>query len=66
MQNYAEGTDMPLGLGMALAQNLTAMEKFSALSHEQQQQMIAHVHEINSKKEMRNYVRQFAEGNITF
>lgn len=66
MQNYAEGIDMPLGLGMALAQNLTAMEKFSALSHEQQQQMIAHVHEINSKKEMRSYVRQFAEGNITF
>ena len=66
MQNFAEGKDMPLGLGMALAQNINAMEKFSALPEEQQQQMIAHVHEINSRKEMRSYVQQFAEGNITF
>ena len=36
----------------------------TVLSHEQQ--MIVHVHEINSKKEMHSYVRQFAEGNITF
>lgn len=66
MKNYAEGIDMPLGLGMALAQNLTAMKKFSALSPEQQQQMIAHVHEINSRKEMRGFVQHFAEGTITF
>ncbi|MEA5012295.1 MAG: hypothetical protein VB100_11345 [Angelakisella sp.] len=35
--------DIPLGLGMSLAQNLDAMTNFGRLSKEQQQKIIAYV-----------------------
>lgn len=60
--NYAEGDGIPLGLGMALAQNIDAMNRFASLPPEQKAQMISHTHEISSKDEMRRYVQDFAEG----
>ena len=53
-----EGTDrgVPLGLGMALAQNSEALSRFAGLSGEQRQQIIEKTHGINSKKEMRSFV----------
>lgn len=48
--------EMPLGLGMALAQNAEAMKKFSNLSECTKQQIIDGTHQINSKKEMHQYV----------
>ena len=50
MQNYANGPEIPMGFGMALAENMPAMEYFASLSHEQQQAVIAHTHQIRSKK----------------
>lgn len=47
---------LPMGLGMALAQNPEAMNRFAALSEEEKRQVIQHTHEIGSKKEMRSYV----------
>ena len=57
MQNLANGPEIPIGLGMALAQNVHAMEAFSALPHEAQQRVIAGVHGIRSKEEMQAYVQ---------
>lgn len=48
--------EVPLGLGMALAQNLEAMEHFTALSHDNQQAFIASASAVHSKEEMRRLV----------
>ncbi len=52
MKNY----EMPIGLGMALAQRPEAMEKFAALSEAQKQEIINGTHSVSSKEEMRQYV----------
>lgn len=54
MENY----EMPIGLGMALAQRPEAMEKFAALSEEKKQQIINGTHNISSREEMRQYVEK--------
>ena len=48
--------EVPLGLGMALAQNLEAMERFTALSHDNQQAFITSASAVHSKEEMRRLV----------
>ncbi len=48
--------EMPIGFGMALAQNPEAMEKFSALSEDKKKEIIDGTHSIKSKKEMHQYV----------
>ena len=62
MENFANGTDIPMGLGMALAQDIEAMNYFSRLPHERQRQIIAHTHGIDSKEEMQAYVRSLVCG----
>ncbi len=52
MENY----EMPIGLGMALAQRPEAMEKFAALNDAKKQEIINGTHSISSKEEMRQYV----------
>lgn len=54
--NFVDGADMPLGLGMALAKNLSAMEYFAALPESERQRIIEHTHSIRSKQEMQEYV----------
>lgn len=66
MQNYANGPEIPMGFGMALAENMPAMEYFSSLSHEKQQAVIAHTHQIRSKREMQAYVRSLVEQPPSF
>ncbi len=48
---------LPLGFGMALAQNVDAMEYFSALPKQKQEEIIGHTHQIDSKQEMHAYVQ---------
>ncbi len=48
--------DMPIGLGMALAQNPKAMKKFAMLSDAEQQKIIEGTHAIHSKQDMHRYV----------
>lgn len=55
-RNFKNGQDLPLGFGMALAQNQSAMAYFSALPAEEKQIVIDKTHSINSKREMKNYV----------
>lgn len=48
--------EMPLGLGMALAQNPEAMQKFSNLTESKKQEIIQGTHAVTSKAEMKQYV----------
>lgn len=50
--------DMPIGLKMALGQDLQAMSRFTALSPAQQQTFMQGAHQINSEQEMRAYVKK--------
>ena len=52
--------DMPLGLGMALAQNPSALDRFSQLNEDEKRELIGSVQGIRSKEEMRTFVEQFA------
>lgn len=54
--------ELPLGLGMALAQNERALRRFSALPETQKQQFLARTHEVSSKSEMRALVDSLADG----
>lgn len=47
---------MPIGLTMALAQNLDALEKFALLSENEKEGIIKGAHSVSSKEEMRQYV----------
>ena len=54
-------SDVPMGLGMALAQNVEAMQAFSAMEPAKQRAIIDRTHTIGSKKEMQAYVRSLVE-----
>ena len=64
-RNFANGEEIPLGLGMAMAQNQAAMDYFSHLDNAGKQQIINHCHSIHSKKEMQEYVNSFGNFNET-
>ena len=52
--------DLPLGFGMALAQRSEAMQRFCALTDEEQRMVIDHTHQILSKQEMQAFVDHLA------
>ena len=56
MDSNLTSSDIPLGLGMALAQNTEALKKFALLSEDQRKSLIEGAHNVNSRREMRNYV----------
>ncbi|OGO90553.1 MAG: hypothetical protein A2Y17_01640 [Clostridiales bacterium GWF2_38_85] len=58
--------DMPLGFGMALAQNYNAMSFFTNLSTDQQQQVLNQTQSIGSRDEMQAFIEQLAKGNTNF
>lgn len=51
------GIELPLGFGMALAQDETAMKNFESLSEAEKQAIIEKTHSVSSKSEMRALVR---------
>lgn len=53
-----ESYELPLGLGMALLQNPSAMEQFSKLNEQERQKIIHGIHAITSKEEMQQYVKR--------
>ncbi|MCD7846149.1 MAG: hypothetical protein LUG57_09960 [Oscillospiraceae bacterium] len=55
-QNFANGEGIPLGFGMALAQNPDAMDAFAGLTEDQRRQVLEKTGRIRSKEEMRSYV----------
>ncbi len=54
-RNLTNG-DIPMGFGMALAQNTEALKKFALLSEGQRKSLIEGAHNVKSRQEMREYV----------
>lgn len=54
--------DLPLGFGMALAQNEKAMQKFELLSEEEKRALVEQTHSANSKEEMQSLVNGLLMG----
>lgn len=55
--------ELPLGLGMALAQNEDAMRCFEALSQEEKQAVVRKAHAAASKREMEALVAGLTAGD---
>ena len=58
MPNYANGPEIPMGLGMALAEDVESMQYFASLSEAEKQAVIEQTHQIRSKQEMRRFVKE--------
>ncbi|MGN0551007.1 MAG: hypothetical protein ACI4I4_04090 [Acutalibacteraceae bacterium] len=58
--------DLPLGLGMALAKNIEALNRFSALTPTQKQNFINRTHSITNKKEMDRLVMELTTNGEGF
>lgn len=56
-----EQNELPLGLGMALAQHPDALQKFAALPEAERQAVIDGAHAVRSKEEMRSYVERLMD-----
>ena len=50
--------ELPLGFGMALAQNEAAMKKFESLTESEKLAVLQKTHSVRSKQEMQAYVEQ--------
>lgn len=53
--------DLPLGFGMALAQQPDAMKKFSNMTEDEQNRILAEIHNIDSNQEMQSFVSRLAD-----
>ena len=63
-KNFTTAPDIPMGLGMALAQNIEAMNFFASLTPAQKQAVINYTHTISSKEEMQAYVDSLPKGGM--
>ena len=62
---HKEKPVIPIGLGCALSENTSALKYFAELSSEKQREVIERSNSINSRAEMRSFVRNMAGlGNI--
>jgi len=61
MRNLFDPNEMPIGLGMAFAENVEAMRRFAAMPRPEQQAVVAHVHDIKSREEMSAYVQSLVK-----
>ncbi len=59
MQNINLLNGMPMGLGMALGENLPVLNYFSGLGNQKQQDIIANTALLSSKQEMKDYVNSY-------
>ena len=57
--------DVPLGLGMALARNMSAMERFSFMSDAQRKQGLERAGSVHSRNEMTQLVDSIAAGEFS-
>lgn len=55
-----DGT-LPVGFGMALAQNQTALRKYEALTEVEKKALMDQIHGVQSKAEMRQLVAELAD-----
>ena len=64
MNGFNPLQDLPMGFGMALAQNVRAMEVFSSLSPDAQRRVVDGTHAIQSKQEMAAYVESLTQNQM--
>lgn len=57
-------TDLPLGFGMALAQNEPAMKRFEALSESEKAALVQKTHSVQSKEEMQRLVNRLLTDSL--
>lgn len=57
---------LPLGLGMALAQNGAAMKAFESLSEAEKEAIVQQTRQFNSKREMQSFVASLADEGGNF
>ena len=57
---------LPLGFGMALAQNEAAMKTFESFSEAEKEAIVQRTHQVNSKREMRSLAASLAEKGGNF
>lgn len=62
MSNESHDQSMPIGLSMAMAQNIDAMKQFGALSSTEQENVIAKARNAQSKAQMQSIVSELAKG----
>ena len=55
---------VPIGFGMALAMNHSAMEAYAAMTEAQKQSILNKAHNVRSEKEMYALVASLANGNM--
>lgn len=55
---------VPIGFGMALAQNTAAMNRYAHLTEEQKQDILNKAHNVRSEHEMHNLVASLANGIV--
>ncbi len=55
-------TKVPIGFGMALAQNTAAMNRYAHLTEEQKQDILNKAHQVDSEMEMYTLVANLANG----
>ncbi len=58
-------SSVPLGFGMALAQNEAAVNAYAMMTKEQKDAVLAKAHKARSKQEMRQIVAQIAKDQET-
>ena len=63
MEQNVFGNGIPMGFGMALAQNTSALNYFSNLSEEERLKILDKAKTIRSKREMRSYVNGLSKGH---
>lgn len=56
-----ESNMLPLGLGMALAQNEAAMKRFESMAETEKQAIIEQSRQVKSKREMQQLVNQLTD-----
>lgn len=55
---------VPIGFGMALAQNAAAMNRYAHLTEQQKQNILNKAHNVRSEKEMYSLVASLANGQM--
>ena len=59
-------TEMPMGLGFALANNQAAMDYFNGLNDEAKKRVIEHTHMIQSRDEMQAFADSLVKTGALF
>ena len=55
---------VPIGFGMALAQNTAAMNRYAHLSESQKQDILNKAHNVRSEREMHDLVNSLAHPGV--